>query len=469
MKNKKKSIIILSIIFGILIILAVAALAPHFIKIKKDYDLLAETEYDTVMIGMFSVKNYDPEDFAFYRGMNTVITSYEIPHGKLVRMYIKKAKEFGNPLKQAYVCVDPLRTSKEDIVLMAQENPDVFFEIILPYPEISYWQDMDDAKFEEAMDLYQVFAEWIVPLENARLYSFTGEEWLICNSLHYEDSFLTTVETSEFLMCNMDDYHSYQLTKENVGDRMDECRHTIRTLKDSPGTVASLENTDIVFFGDSIIGNYTDATSIPSVVESINHAHVYNLGYGGKSAALSEKTPISFPDVVDAFLAKDVSALEDGTQVYKGLEHYLAESDESRSQVFVINYGLNDYYTGVPLTGEGINDKKSFYGAMSQGISKLKEANPDAHIILMTPNFSSAFVNGKMINGEGAGNLRAYADMITVVAEEQNVHVLDNFNELPIDEDNWNAYIPDGTHLNEVGRFLVGERITGYVDTLGIQ
>ena len=127
--------------------------------------------------------------------------------------------------------------------------------------------------------------------------------------------------------------------------------------------------------------------------------------------------------------------------------------------MFVINYGLNDYYNGAALVSEDPYDISTYGGALRGGIQKLKEAYPDAQIVLMTPNFTTYFDYGQGRNSEEGGMLEDYAKLALEVAKEQQIEVLDNYHELPITKENWKDYQDDGCHLNERGRFLLGSRI----------
>lgn len=125
----------------------------------------------------------------------------------------------------------------------------------------------------------------------------------------------------------------------------------------------------------------------------------------------------------------------------------------------MINYGLNDYFYGVPLESHDRYDTGSYAGALRAGIKALQEAYPQAEILLMSPHFSINFNFGKDVRGEFGGNLEAYADTAVSVAKEMNIEMLDNFRELGISEANWEVYQTDGTHPNEKGRFILGEKI----------
>ena len=147
MKGRKKYLG--KFIFGmvLLMIVAIALLLPHAIAIHKDMKRIHTEEYDTLFMSMYSTEFYKESDFMYYRAMDTLRTDYCIPNGKLVRWYFDKVKASGNLVEHVYLGVDPERTSKEDIVLLLQENPDTFFEVVLPYPSIEYWTDMKEEKF----------------------------------------------------------------------------------------------------------------------------------------------------------------------------------------------------------------------------------------------------------------------------------------------------------------------------------
>lgn len=117
----------------------------------------------------------------------------------------------------------------------------------------------------------------------------------------------------------------------------------------------------------------------------------------------------------------------------------LAESD-----VYTIFLGTNDWWQGRPVgtlrdytgnTGNG-----TLYGAFRIILDKLKTLNPDAEIILFTPmqrgdfvylgNFkNNAFGSYKEKNGQ---TLSQFAEAIKVIAEHENLQVVDLYHESKI-------------------------------------
>ena len=76
-----------------------------------------------------------------------------------------------------------------------------------------------------------------------------------------------------------------------------------------------------------------------------------------------------------------------------GLNEYLA-ADVNKKHVFVINFGLNDYFGGHPVSTDDPQDLGTYTGALRQGIAALKEAYPEAAIIVQVPTYTNFFSEG---------------------------------------------------------------------------
>lgn len=437
----------------------------HGLKRKADLSRLENEEYDTVFLSMFPTDYYEEGDWTYFRAMDIVKTSYEIPNVKVLRKYMETIGQSANVVTTVYLGLDPTVGNVEDIVLLIQEHPETFFEIILEYPQIEYWKALSEKRCEERLQSYVKACEGLLLLENARVYLVSGQEWLICNPSNYTTPFCTNTEVSQFLMCNFDYLHPYLLTVENWQERIEDMKTVIQSNRTGEISYPDAKQVQIVFFGDSIIGNYTNSMSVPEVAKALSKAEVFNCGYGGRGAALCKETEISFPEIVDAFIAQDMNCLPEGTQLYDGVKMFIERENTDRELMFVINYGLNDYYNGAVLESENMYDITSYGGALRGGIEKIKKEYPDAQIVLMTPNFTTYFDYGQGRNSEAGGVLEEYAELALEIARQQQVGVLDNYHELPITKDNWKDYQDDGCHLNERGRFLLGSRIARIIKT----
>ena len=142
------------------------------------------------------------------------------------------------------------------------------------------------------------------------------------------------------------------------------------------------------------------------------------------------------------------------------LETYAQEEHDDRKLCFVIYFGLNDYFGGHPVSNpEDAFDVTTYAGALRVGIDKLQTAYPDAEILLMTPNFITTFANGTEPMSEKGGTLIEYVDTAIEIANEYNVPCVNSYVDLGINEANASAFLADGTHLNETGRFLLAKQI----------
>ncbi len=456
MKNKKY-ICIISFILIILIVAFVFVIRERG-KVKADFERLENESYDTVFMSMYPIDYYEEEYYTIYRGMEIVKCNYQIPNSKMMQSYMDKINQSDNILTTVYLGIDPEKTDNEEISKIIQDNPGVLFEIAFSHPPINYWTGMSEKKCEETLNKYQTFAECVGNFSNVRLYLFCGEEWLICNPHNYEEENRTNPSVSYRLLCITDDFHGYALSKGNIQTEMENMRQLITNYRNCPVDYPNGSEYDIVFLGDSIFGDSTDSMSIPQVVSGLTGANVYNCSVSGKSATTVSTEPLSSMLILDSLINEEISVLPQEHHVYTNAYEFVNRENDKKL-MFVINFGLNDYFAGYPMDGVDEYDEHSFSGALRTMVKKIQTAYPDATIILCTPNFTVEYDYGKSIQSEKGGTLEDYANTIIGVAKEMGVKVLDNYNELPITETNYNKYLKDGTHFNERGRFLMGNRI----------
>ena len=110
----------------------------------------------------------------------------------------------------------------------------------------------------------------------------------------------------------------------------------------------------------------------------------------------------------------------------------------------------------MPVTTSDPYDITSFSGALRTSISRLKEAYPNACILLSAPNYTSYHSNGTEIQTEAGGVVTDYVNAVLTIAAENNCLVLNNYTEAGINAENHTVYLSDGCHPNERGRFIVG-------------
>lgn len=466
----KKILSKMTLLINSVAFIVIAALLFFFLylfpqEMRSDYKRLSTESYDTVFLSMYPIDNYEEESYTYWRAMDAVVTSHEIPNLLTLKGYMHKVAQSGT-VTTVYLGVLPEKINSLDLLALLLSYPKIKFEVILPYPSMDYWLSLSQ---EECTTLLQTYRDFIPPLLNQGMispYFFGGAEWLIANPANYEEDFLTTPQISETIMLHSDIDHAFVLTANTQPSptaSIDALEALIQDYRTTPRTYADLSDWKIVFLGDSVIGNYTNTTCIPGVTGGLTGATVYNLGYGGGCATLFPNTDYSMPQIVDAVLAEKPDALPQDAQVYYGAIEFLqeekAQKHADKQYCFVINYGLNDYFSGAPMASDAPYDIYTFTGAYRTTIKTLREAYPGCEILLNTPNFSILFEYGMEHRFDQTYVLENYADTLIALAEELDVGVLDNFHELGITEENWGYFIPDGTHPGEDGRFLIGQRI----------
>lgn len=425
---------------------------------REDYKRIASENYDTVFLSMFPINNYEEGDFKHYRNQTTLKTSYCIPNFRTLQSYLKRIAESGNTVTTIYLGVEPNSISAVKLHSLLQKYVSVQFQVILPYASMDYWTALSDEQYREYLKCYRELTDTLLLENHISVYHFSYE-WLICNPGNYSDTFLINKDISRTLMLNCDRDHKYLVTPENVDAVFGEFAQLVEQKRKNVTVYPDLSDYKIVFFGDSIIGNYTDSASISGVVNGLTKAAVYNCGYGGNSASMSADAIITLPGIVDAFINKDTSPIPKDTQVYKGVTEYLQDDFVAKDVCFVINYGLNDYFSGAPVSTEDSYDITSYSGALRTAITALQNAYPEAQILLMTPSFTSYFNNGTEKKSDVGGELKDYIQAAIDVAVDCNVDIQDNYTDLNINADNYGAYLVDGCHPNEGTRFTIGNNI----------
>ena len=233
----------------------------------------------------------------------------------------------------------------------------------------------------------------------------------------------------------------------------------------------------IVFLGDSIIDSDRENGGVAALISGACNAQVYNMAMGGTTAALlpGEKAGFetwdsrSLMGVVNAILGNVDGSFLDG---YRAGE-ILKECDFSKTDYFVIEYGINDFtsgkiYQSKYLEGGGVlavDDLHTYAGALSAAVDQLRAAFPDAGIMIISPHYCQ-FYNGETFIGDayslnfGYGTLVEFSRVAQYVAEQRKEdHVLfyNTIEESGIDAYTADKYLKDGVHLTSEGRVAYAE------------
>ena len=475
MKKRQFPVITVSLLGLVLITVLGAFAGTALIKSQqKDYalDSLTFSKYQSVFLSMYDIHNFSQEDFTTYRGISTLKLNYSFPTAAQVNEAVDTAFSSGNTLTNIYLGLEPylLWESEGNDILKVREAfengwfsyvdtfPQISFEVLLPFPSMDYWLSLKEEEVQTRLTLYQQLVGILASRSNITIY-FTGDqEWLILNPGNYTGDFAVNESVSQALFLHTFCDGHMQIDNNNSAERLQALSGLISSCRANPAEYPDLSDKEIVFLGDSIIGNYQGSLSIPGVVNALSGATVYNCAIGGTSAAQGEPDGNCFPEMVAEFLSgtpKDAdSPFGENVSLYQSDDH------TGKKLCFVIDYGRNDYFAGYPVENpEDAYDITTYAGAIRTGIAALREVYPDAAYVLSGPGRVEYFNDGTdVMSAVGSPLVDYYAAALSLSGELDTLY-LDLYADFPEAEGlSLSDVLSDGCHYNEYGRFLTGIR-----------
>lgn len=249
-----------------------------------------------------------------------------------------------------------------------------------------------------------------------------------------------------------------------------------------PGQSQKNRNYRIVVFGDSIIGEYREETSVTELMENELSEPVFNAAFGGTCMSYTDtdkrlaytKDCINMAGLSQAVYADDFS-VQSNSRIRESATEYFDETIDDLSNIdfksvdiVFIGQGLNDYHGAVSLDNpDDPYDTHTFAGALRSSVDNLKSVNPDMRIILVTPTYSW-YRDTELTCEEydpGGGVLEVYVQKELEIAEELGIEIADIYHDFYShnDWDDWEIYTNDGLHPNETGRRMIAGVLCGYV------
>lgn len=227
------------------------------------------------------------------------------------------------------------------------------------------------------------------------------------------------------------------------------------------------KKTQIVVFGDSIwnAGRGTDGISEQIMEEK--DVVIYNCSIGGTTAAVYNEstnwetwTSNSFNGmmyITNGLISEDQLIPNDtAAAVFK-------EIDFEQVDYIIVSYGLNDYFSNVPIFPKEYFDLTSYVGALRHGIHKIQKQYPHIEFILTSPTYCGWF------EGERDFGLGNYVEAARGVSAEYETHFLDMYHALGKNPQEKTQYLEDGVHLTEEGRSLYARAVIDFLTANGIQ
>ena len=223
-----------------------------------------------------------------------------------------------------------------------------------------------------------------------------------------------------------------------------------------------LDGKKIVVFGDSIWNDARGMDGVSEQLMAMTGSTVYNCAIGGTSAALIGNNPENIKDWDDqsfngmVYVANNVVSARQvmgDTEAYEVIE----QVDFNTVDYILVSYGLNDFFSGVPVYPKNYYDISSYVGALRNGILHLREHYPQAQIVLVTPTYSQLF------ESEREYRIGDYVEAMRGVSVEMNTGLADMFHVMGDDADSRIEHLDDGVHLSAEGRTIYAQGIAWYL------
>ena len=473
--NKRLFLLVLAVC---LVLLAAGPFAYRklsaYIEKKHALEFLAASDYQSVFLSMYDISAFPMEAFTVNKGIPTLKSDYCWKNADELNAAFKNIFSSENDITHVFLGLDPfslLRSSvdSDDPAALsvwlgfADSHPDTSFEILFSFPSMDYWLSLQEADRDRALNLYEGLACLLYTRNNITMYYVGGEDWLICNPFSYTNSFAVNSQVSEkiFLYTFCDGY--YKITADNASAMLETTRNRILAQASAPSQYPDLSKYDIVFIGDSILGIDTGTLSFEGIISAFSGASVFNCAQGGTCAAESMPGILCFPKITSEFVAGQPSAPPD-TVYGQGILNYASSDHSGKKLCFLINFGLNDYFNGLPLENTADpGDIRAYTGAMRTAITNLQKRFPDALYVIMGPGQVTEFQNGTELLNEN-NSLYDYSAAACDLACELGASYLDLYNDFPDAEEKLtDVLLRDGIHYNEHGRFCLSQKIMSFI------
>lgn len=472
--SKKKTLISLALIIAAI---ALVVFSVFFYRdfmsrslFRRDLKRFSQESYDSVFLSMHSPSGYTPESFETYLALNTAVSSYEIQSMDELQCYLEKIFSSGNTINTVFLLLDPDMVwnscgkdhASRDAALQnglfsfVSAHPDTVFKILLPHPSLNYWLGVEQPALEDTLAVYSHFIEDSYEYTNTLTYYMGFEKWLLVNPDNYVSDFDVNdiIAKKIFLTCFCDGIN--QITPINGPVLFDMFRELITAERTAPTVYPDLSDHCFIFFGDSTMAYGEGTVTTPGYVTGLSGAATYNYAVGGASAK-------HFPDAMSRFLSESCVQEEDGTYRFSPEDVDIS----NKKLCFFLLYGTNDFFGGRAV--DNPNDPyntETYAGALRNNLKQYMPLFPDAKFIILTPYFTSYFLNGTEPQSEIGGALTDYVDAAVSVAQELGVPCMDNYHGLGINESNVDYYTADGCHPNENGRLLMAEHIISFIEKM---
>lgn len=291
-------------------------------KRSSDLGRLQQESYQGIFLSMSAPEAFPEDIYPTYMGYDAVCGSHRIASFSDLSDYLETAFSSGNEVSHVFLVLDPLSlwnsslhsdarfsaSLDEDLLSYVDTYAGAEFTVIFSAPSLEYWQSHANGDLDTYCNVFRVLASPLSARENVTLCFPGQEEWLISNPDAYDTPTELTAEAARSVMLLVLS-GSLQYRSTESDNSLDHFYTLVQDAVNSPADYPDLSDYELIFFGDSVMGNYHDFASIPGVVHALTGATVHNLAIGGSSATRSSDDDNSFPNVVQDFLDHNTEEL----------------------------------------------------------------------------------------------------------------------------------------------------------------
>lgn len=440
---------------------------PELISCKaylKDWKTLDSTTYDTTLITMYDVSNWDLSCLNVFKLWNcerTVAPINDINIFDLYNDYIFSGK---NNIERYFLCIDPymLFESVEFeknayIDLLASHistlfiaNPETVFYLYFPTYSYEHFLNYSSSDYGNLTYSYTMLFALFNDYENI-IYNYAGDDlYILGNKYIFEDNSdgLMKPDVAQTYFSETIAEYFLKSPEEITGIVIDYENIVANAVKYATAKY-DLSDYYTVILGDSIFAHFKDDTSIQSMLRNFGGAHVIDRSVGGTSAATYGNINFELQAQLDVTAIKDALSASEHT---------------NERLLFIIEYGINDYLLGHPIINENDSyDWTTFSGALQQTVSTLREEWPDCRILFLAPGYSNINELGSIPFVDDGYPLSDYREAVIAVARNNNCDFID-MTKIGINESNFHKTLyPDPVHYNANGRYYIGMSILDYI------
>ncbi len=475
----KSAIRILLILF---LLLAVGGLtAFQYFKVSvggsgtaADRDRFRSAPGGVLVISMEPETTLRASDIEQTFGMPLTANTVRIPDTRCLLTYLNAASASETAPTVLYLGFRPdlldeakLVTSHE-LAHFREVFPDCRLVFLPAHPSVARWEKLLDAtdpesglSFEETAAAYNEGIETIVS-SGYELYDFGRTDWIIDNVGNYVSDYTVNADTALVLISRTIPGSGFQVTPEIAADWNAGRDFWLRAQVTSLPPADALQSKCIVVLGDSIFGIFEDSMSISGILASMAGAEIYNCAIGGITAS-DVSGRYDFGKSVNAILTEVPDApKEDFAKAREALAKYASSGE--KEILFLIEFGINDYLYQCPVrNADQPMDTSTYYGALSTGIARLREAYPQAGFLVLSPGYCypEQDMYGVWLEDPLLPEYRTAAEEVAsayglpVYRLAQDVYGLD------ISTFHWLS--SDQVHYNESGRYCIGRGLIEYL------